>query len=244
MKYFISIFLLLIIACKSKTDQRVSDNKPLDNMIFQTNLDMTDTTCIIGIQKARKDLENKLYKKISYGIVGFSDEYIEVMKKDYNIEVENIGCVVDGSEDCYNSIMDSAIIVKFGRDLFLIAQKKADSIAIKNSKLPSLQTLQRVDEEPKFIGGEQQLMNFLTQNTNYPKSAIQNKIQGQVFVQFTIDNLGNVNEVSILKGLSSDLDKESLRVIKLMPKWEPAKLNGKNVSYTMRIPLRFKLDNK
>ena len=99
----------------------------------------------------------------------------------------------------------------------------------------------KVDVMPEFKGGTEALMKYLGNNVKYPKEAKENKIEGKVYVAFVIDNNGNIKDVSLAKSANKHLDKEALRVVKIMPKWSPGKKDNKNVSVKTTLPIAFKL---
>ena len=59
-----------------------------------------------------------------------------------------------------------------------------------------------------------------------------------------VDKIGNVTVANVLKGENEHLIAEAKRVISLMPKWTPAKSNGKPIDMFMAIPFRFELPSK
>ena len=75
----------------------------------------------------------------------------------------------------------------------------------------------------------------------YPLIAKEMGIQGKVFVSFMIDKTGNVKEVKVLRGVDGHLDKEAVRLIKSLPKMQPAVQRGTPVSITYTIPIHFLL---
>ena len=99
----------------------------------------------------------------------------------------------------------------------------------------------QVDKAPSFPGGYQAMASFLSEKLVYPPVAVENKIQGIVFVTFVIRKDGSITDVKVLRSVDPFLDKEAVRVVSLMPKWEPAKKNGKNVSSYFKIPITFRL---
>jgi TonB family protein len=99
----------------------------------------------------------------------------------------------------------------------------------------------KVDVMPEFKGGTEALMKYLGNNVKYPKEAKENKIEGKVYVAFVIDNNGNIKDVSLAKSANKHLDKEALRVVKIMPKWSPGKKDNKNVSVKTTLPIAFQL---
>lgn len=97
------------------------------------------------------------------------------------------------------------------------------------------------DEMPNFPGGMRECMNFLSKNVNYPEDCEKAGIQGRVIVQFVVDKDGTITEPKVARGVHESLDKEALRIIKMMPKWTPGKLDGKAVSVKYTIPVMFRL---
>jgi TonB family protein len=95
----------------------------------------------------------------------------------------------------------------------------------------------------KFPGGEQGLKKFIIKNLKYPESAIRDSIEGIVHVKFLIDENGKVFNITIENGLSEDIDKESIRLVSIMPNWIwDKKLKRTERKVTQRIlPLNFKL---
>ena len=98
------------------------------------------------------------------------------------------------------------------------------------------------DIMPLYPGGDEALFQFLSKNIKYPEDSKKNGIQGRVFVQFTVDRDGDVEDAKIMKGVSPDLDAEALRVINELPDFDsPGKINGKPVAVSYAVPLSFVL---
>src|SRR5690554_4634925 len=94
-----------------------------------------------------------------------------------------------------------------------------------------------VEEMPEFPGGQAALQKYLASSVKYPVIAQENGIQGRVYIQFVINQNGEVTNATILRGVDPSLDREALRVVEAMPKWKPGKKrNGPlRVSYTVSI---------
>lgn len=81
-----------------------------------------------------------------------------------------------------------------------------------------------------FPGGNWQMQQFISRNTNYPKSLEDAKVKGSATVSFTIDTDGAVINPTISKNAEVYImDKEALRTIMIMPDWNPAKQDDKPV---------------
>ena len=85
------------------------------------------------------------------------------------------------------------------------------------------------------------MMRFLSENIIYPETAVEMNEQGRVFLQFIVEKDGSITNVKVDKGVSSTIDKEAIRVVQKMPKWNPGQVKGRNVRSKFRIPINFRL---
>lgn len=99
-----------------------------------------------------------------------------------------------------------------------------------------------VDVMPEFPGGEAEMYKYISKNIKYPKDARRKKIQGRVFLNFVVSEVGEITQAKVLRGLYKSIDEEALRVINNMPNWKPGTHNGKAVKVNFNIPLNFKLE--
>lgn len=98
-----------------------------------------------------------------------------------------------------------------------------------------------VADLPKYPGGAVEFMKWLTRNLKYPQQAQRRKVQGKVVAQFIVDADGSVTNLKIVKSLNPDCDREALRVLRMMPKWQPGMQDGKPCRTMVAIPIVFKL---
>jgi protein TonB len=98
------------------------------------------------------------------------------------------------------------------------------------------------DFEAQFPGGENALKKYIIQNIQYPQVALENQEQGTVYVQFSIGLKGELEDVTVVKGVSESLDRETKRLIRNMPNWQPAEQKGKRVKSLIRLPVEFILN--
>ncbi len=94
---------------------------------------------------------------------------------------------------------------------------------------------------PQFPGGEKQLFKHLGKNIRYPKRSRNRGIQGKVMVRFVIEEDGRLSNIRVIESVNEELDAEAVRVIKMMPRWEPGKQDGENVRVTYNLPIKFTL---
>ncbi len=98
-----------------------------------------------------------------------------------------------------------------------------------------------VERLPEFPGGMVEFMKWLTKTLKYPMVARQNEIQGKVIVSFIINQDGEVTSPKILQSVDPDLDREAMRVVRIMPKWKAGENKGKSCRTYMCLPIVFKL---
>ena len=86
------------------------------------------------------------------------------------------------------------------------------------------------------------MIKYIGANLTYPASAKSDRVEGKVFVVFTVKSNGQVADASVKRGVREDIDNEALRVVRSMPAWKPAQSGGKAVSAQMTLPIAFKLE--
>ena len=99
----------------------------------------------------------------------------------------------------------------------------------------------RATEDEKFMCFNQNIMTHIGKNFDFPELARQMGIQGKVYVNFVIEKNGKVSNVTIARGVDKLIDDEAIRVIKLLPKFTPAKQRGKPVRMQYTVPINARL---
>jgi protein TonB len=93
-----------------------------------------------------------------------------------------------------------------------------------------------------------EIVNFIATHTKYPKKAKRKNVDGTVYIQFIVDEFGNVGNVDILKGVNIKygdlLNQEALRVISKLPQMKAGKQKGEVVRVQYSVPIRFNLGKK
>lgn len=91
-----------------------------------------------------------------------------------------------------------------------------------------------------FPGGQAALMKFIQDNVRYPREALNSGVgDKRVIVQFVIERDGTVTEPRVVRSAGEAFDAEALRVCGLLPKFAPAKMNGKAVRQQFTLPIAF-----
>ncbi len=98
-----------------------------------------------------------------------------------------------------------------------------------------------VDDQPEYPGGIDSLMRFVQNNYVYPKEDRKAGNSGVIYVRFVVHKDGKAGNFEIMRGINDRMDTEAIRVLSMMDKWSPAKLNGKPVKVSYMIPIRLQL---
>ena len=96
-----------------------------------------------------------------------------------------------------------------------------------------------VEDLPQFPGGASEFMKWLTRNLKYPVSAQNKKIKGRVVAQFIVNTDGSVSDLELTEHLEVACDREVLRVLRMMPKWQAGVMNAKPCRTKVCIPIVF-----
>lgn len=127
---------------------------------------------------------------------------------------------------------------------------KVDSLAADELSVP----FAVIDEVPVFPGCEnvvdevkkdcfqEKINQHIRDNFQYPIIAQEMGIQGRVYVQFTINENGLVEDTR-LRGPDPLLEQEVLRIIELLPQFIPGKEDGKPVKVPFSLPVNFVLND-
>ena len=163
------------------------------------------------------DKNGQVLIPIEYDYIG------KIEGRQYNVEQGNIIGIYD---------IDSQKIISYKT----IAEESYDTN--NNDEVYTI-----VDQMPVFPGGKGDagIGLFIAQNTIYPPMALDNDIEGKVYVKFIVDKRGKVRDVEIAKGADPILNQEALRVVNKLPDFTPGMQDGKPVKVQYVVPLNFKV---
>ena len=150
--------------------------------------------------------------------------------------------VVSMKDDVQN--LDEVMVVGYAayEDENEVVETKSIKLPTEEKREDEEQVIfQVVEEMPSFPGGMRECMMFLGRNIKYPVLAQKAKIEGRVIVQFVVDKDGSISDTKVVRSVSPELDAEALRVVGLMPKWNPGKQRGKAVAVKYTMPIMFSI---
>ena len=127
----------------------------------------------------------------------------------------------------------------FKKDIVLYRYR--DSTVKAEIPVDSSHLMQELTEGAEFAGGRAALFSFLQKNIQYPQMERDNDIQGIVSVGFMVDENGEIKDIQVIKPTSYGLDREAMRIIKIMPRWQPAIYGNKPVRVYYILPVEFKI---
>ncbi|MBR5639322.1 MAG: TonB family protein [Muribaculaceae bacterium] len=213
--------------------------------------------CSSGNDKSKSDAEDASVEEVNSNVGGYYDETDDNYTADTSsmtISTENL--VDEKAEDKAPSKdvvqnqqpndnkrakdnNDNSSTETYNKDQSSAAQPSTTN---KQPSKTDNEVYKSAAQPPQFPGGTSGLMNFLSQNIQYPQTAQDNGIQGKVVVQFVVEKNGKVGEVVVVRGVDKDLDKEAVRLCKMLPSFTPGRnSNGDPIRVWYTLPVTFKL---
>lgn len=220
--------------------------------------------CKEGIEKAEREIENEGLIFVKYlTLGGGSDRYDEELKQLLNkskirFQYEVISCAEFEKEaeiqSCYQKTMLERIENKFGEDYIEKISNQSDTM-FANRKNYVFEYIE-LDETPYFINSKgkdysgEELIKYLNKHLRYPNEyKLAKTVEERPFVElkFIVDKDGRPKEFQISNSAFHEekekfrdyFEREVLRIMSEIPRWELGKIHGKKVDtkFTKRIPL-------
>lgn len=205
-----------------------SDGKPQRSISADT---LTDNTVEIKEPTPR---DCRLVGDISLNHKGYSADEEEIL---IDGEVSNGTSTVEVTRQANSKEKSAGTPAKKSKQSkTAIIQPAITSDSTENSKI-----FGAMEEKASFPGGSDACLKYIADNLRYPDNCINGVLTGLVIVSFTVNEDGNLSDIKVERTLDHMLDEEVIRVVKSMPKWKPAKLNGKAVKSKYTIPVNFRV---
>lgn len=194
--------------------------------VFEVNLTPKPKIIEIVTPKAQvvKNISSKRYVK--YVVTDDKDvAKSEIPKvKDYkNVAISPIDNTGEGL-----AITDNPVGVGGGIDIGIDIPKPEEYLTY-------------AEKMPSFPANYGSIASFIGKEIHYPRVALQNSVTGLVYIQFIVDENGNIIHPEIIQSLGSGCDEEVLRILAVMPRWNPGMVNGKPVKVRMTLPVNFRM---
>ena len=201
----------------SAIDNEAIDPLDLDELVHESELvPMSNIETIAELQE-----KQQVEKAEQLNIV---DDDVELQQPDEELEGEKEG---NDDESLLKDLEES-----------LDDDKALESIGVDpNNPL----NFHIVEDLPQFPGGAVEFMKWLTKHLRYPNAARVQKVQGKVVAVFYVEKDGRITGIKVTQSLSPECDREAMRVLRMMPSWEPGIQNDKPCRTKVCIPIVFKL---
>jgi len=96
---------------------------------------------------------------------------------------------------------------------------------------------------PVYPGGKDSFRAFVAENLRYPEAALQNNIQGTVYLEYTVDNIGTIDNIVVTRGIGYGCDEEAVRLVKLIT-YPSVRNRGVKMKVSMKTRIAFTLPAK
>ena len=127
-------------------------------------------------------------------------------------------------------------LVIFAQKEIVIDDKQQFTSYVDNGEV----MLTPIETPPEFPGGMLEMFKFIQENLKYPKLAAKKNIQGRSICQFTVEKDGSITDVKVVRSSGNkSLDRAAIRVVKMMPKWTPGRIQGKITRMVYALPVKF-----
>jgi protein TonB len=119
------------------------------------------------------------------------------------------------------------------------AMAAAPATAVTREAATSAAVLPYAEQMPTFTGGDLALHRYLAANTTYPAEAFRTGLSGTVVMQFVVDEQGRALNPVVVKSSNPAFNAEAIRLIWLMPWWNPGRQQGQPVRVRCTLPIVF-----
>lgn len=242
MKNILFIFLLIFLINSS-----FSQNKTCDTPKEETYIDLSSITkCTV---KDSKKSKNKRSRQISVKVSAPKRRYLKKRAVAKKSEASSIGSI--GASGVTNTAKTNQLsktlalktnIANIKDKLSAEQVRKADKFSTVDD-LPTFKDCKSATKGEKMDCFNTEMIKHIQKHFSYPHEAVMNKVQGDVWVRFIIDENGDISNIKALgpKG-AKILNDEAIRVVSLLPKFAPATKKGEKVPVKYGFPISFSLD--
>ena len=169
----------------------------------------------------------------------FNDNLLPINSTDNNGNLDYVECLKRKFDIDYCPNLKTFSVPEFEKRIPELQEElKNNRVQVDNDKVYSSS---EVDQLPEFPGGKSALSKYLSENMRYPVIAAENGIQGTVICQFVVYEDGSTSDIKVLRSIDPSIDKEAIRLIQNMPKWNPGMLSDQKVKVQIQRNIPFRL---
>ena len=115
----------------------------------------------------------------------------------------------------------------------------AQAVSKEAERLALEQAQKLADQSARFPGGDIKMYRFIERKKNYTQAMRNQGLSGNVTISFDIETDGRVTNAKVKTGVSGLLDQDALRIVRSMPKWEPAIRGGSNIRSSRSVVVKY-----
>lgn len=170
----------------------------------------------------------------------------EIAKKQAVSGIGNLGTSgvqnTDQSNSLNNDIALKASIDDIKNKLSAEEVKKASKFS-EVERIPTFEACKKAKKGDRMDCFNEEMMKHIQKYFHYPSKAVQESIQGEVWVRFIIDKDGNVKNIKTLGPKNGEiLNNVAHHVVSQLPQFTPAKKDGGQVAVKYGFPIAFSLE--
>ena len=104
------------------------------------------------------------------------------------------------------------------------------------------EALYAAEKPASFPGGDNLFEKWIEMHVKYPSVCAEKCVEGTVEVKFVVGPDGCISDPEVAASPDDNLSQEVMRIVKIMPNWNPAKVGGKAVRSVADISVTFRHD--
>jgi protein TonB len=127
---------------------------------------------------------------------------------------------------------------------------------------PEIKVFASVEQSASFPGGDRACLTFIEENMRVPELATTYGVKARVIITFLVGKTGELSNIKVIRNnmtcdstlisqlseaeqtqikeqLTQQLSDEAVRIVSIMPRWRPAKINGETQEQRYILPIRF-----
>lgn len=131
----------------------------------------------------------------------------------------------------------------FGQKQDSLSIQNTDTLQVEKNDSNAVYGFGTVAKNAQYVGGQKGMTQYFAREFQYPEKELKLGHSGIVYISFVIEKDGSLSQIKIIKKSPYDaLNREALRLIHEMPKWQSAQLTGgKIVRQCIVLPIKFQL---
>ncbi len=232
----IGLAIAIIVAIVGVVENAMKSNTAIETDVELTKLAQKKEAKVERKEPIQKiEVEQKVVEKVKSSVKFTAPE----IKKDEEVKPEDEIKSQDDLAKTNTAI--GTFDVKGNDEAEGEVLKAKEVIADEKPKEEETKIFDVVEQQPEFPGGQAALLQWISENIRYPQIAEENGIQGRVICTFVVEPDGSITNVQAVRKVDPSLDKEAIRVLKKMPRWNPGKQNGTAVRVKYTVPVMFRL---